>query len=215
MIPCLLALLSRFCPGGHPSFLMKGSWVALSAFFLPAEFGGAPASFQHFLCLASPSGQGSCWLAFAKTLCVFCVFHRVHLIWQKPHPRSSWDEPSLSSALAEVTRGWRSLSASSRAVLGFGRAHSLGKFPGLGSNPCHSSDNTRSLTYWATRELQCPVFGLRGSGRHALNLSKQPFLWFSTAPHGIIIWSLHKFGGLRWHTLIISQGFEQEGTGPL
>ena len=32
------------------------------------------------------------------------------------------------------------------------------KFPGQGSNPRHSSDNARSLTHWATRELQKEYF---------------------------------------------------------
>ena len=42
----------------------------------------------------------------------------------------------------------------------FGRVHSMGKFPGQGANPHHSShgspcsDNARSLTPYATRELQ-------------------------------------------------------------
>ena len=32
--------------------------------------------------------------------------------------------------------------------------YSMAKFLGLALNPCHSSDNARSLTRWATRELQ-------------------------------------------------------------
>ena len=35
----------------------------------------------------------------------------------------------------------------------FGHAYS--KFPGQGLNPHHSSDNTGSLTCYATKELQC------------------------------------------------------------
>lgn len=41
----------------------------------------------------------------------------------------------------------------------FCHTHSMWKFPGQGSNPCHSSDlnhisdNAESLTHWATREL--------------------------------------------------------------
>ena len=37
-------------------------------------------------------------------------------------------------------------------------ARGMQKFPGQGSSPCHSSDNTRSLTHWATRELQVSYF---------------------------------------------------------
>ena len=46
----------------------------------------------------------------------------------------------------------------------FGRAHSMQKFPGQGlnlhcsSNQSHSSDNARSLTHLATRELPEPWF---------------------------------------------------------
>ena len=36
----------------------------------------------------------------------------------------------------------------------FGYTHGKQKFPGQGSNPWHSSNNARSLTHWATRELQ-------------------------------------------------------------
>ena len=42
------------------------------------------------------------------------------------------------------------------------------KFPGQGLNPCHScnqshsGDNTRSLTYWATRELPIKLYFLFG-----------------------------------------------------
>ena len=45
-------------------------------------------------------------------------------------------------------------------LLFFGHTCSMWKFPGQGSNPSHSSnqshssDNARSLTHWATRELQ-------------------------------------------------------------
>ena len=35
----------------------------------------------------------------------------------------------------------------------FGHACTMGKFPGQGSNLRHSSDNVRSSTCWATREL--------------------------------------------------------------
>ena len=35
----------------------------------------------------------------------------------------------------------------------FGHTHGMWKLPGQQSNPRHSSDNTRSLTYWATSEL--------------------------------------------------------------
>ena len=35
----------------------------------------------------------------------------------------------------------------------FGYAYGLKKFPGQGSNPHHSSDTTRSVTHWTTREL--------------------------------------------------------------
>ena len=35
--------------------------------------------------------------------------------------------------------------------------HGRQKFPGQGSNPCHCSDDTRSLTHGATRELS-PLF---------------------------------------------------------
>ena len=46
----------------------------------------------------------------------------------------------------------------------FGHAHSMWKFQGQGSNPCHSghlsqsSDTTRSLAHWATRELYLVTF---------------------------------------------------------
>ena len=36
----------------------------------------------------------------------------------------------------------------------FGCPHDMQKFLGQGSNPCHSSDNTRSLTHCTTREVQ-------------------------------------------------------------
>ena len=36
----------------------------------------------------------------------------------------------------------------------FGCTHSIQTFQGQGSDPCHSSDNARSLTHWATRELK-------------------------------------------------------------
>ena len=45
----------------------------------------------------------------------------------------------------------------------FGHAHGIQKFLGQGSNPHHSSnqsyssDNIRSLTHWATRELQLQI----------------------------------------------------------
>ena len=35
-----------------------------------------------------------------------------------------------------------------------GHTHGMQKFQGQGSKPCHSSDNSGSLTLWATRELQ-------------------------------------------------------------
>ena len=40
----------------------------------------------------------------------------------------------------------------------FGCACSMWKFPGQGSNLCHSSDNIRSLTHWATREIPVLCF---------------------------------------------------------
>ena len=46
----------------------------------------------------------------------------------------------------------------------FGGTLDMWKFPGQGSNPCHSndpsscSDNARSLTHCATRELLSPLY---------------------------------------------------------
>ena len=41
----------------------------------------------------------------------------------------------------------------------FGHICSMRKFPGQWSILCHSSETTRSLTHWATRELQPSYFG--------------------------------------------------------
>ena len=43
------------------------------------------------------------------------------------------------------------------ALLFFGHDHGIWKFPGQGLNPCHSRDNTGSLTCWTTREVFCFV----------------------------------------------------------
>ena len=40
----------------------------------------------------------------------------------------------------------------------FGCAGGMQKFPGQGLNPSHSSDNTRSLTHWATRNSCTLIF---------------------------------------------------------
>ena len=40
----------------------------------------------------------------------------------------------------------------------FGHTHSSQKFPGQGSNPCHCSDSTRSLTCCIPRELSIVLF---------------------------------------------------------
>ena len=46
----------------------------------------------------------------------------------------------------------------------YGYIHTMQKFPGQGSNPCHngdlshSSDNAGSLTHWAIRELPVKLF---------------------------------------------------------
>ena len=66
------------------------------------------------------------------------------------------------------------------------------KFPDQGSNPCHSSnqshysDNTRSLTHWATRELLPVLFFVENPGnswdaiRAACEaLQILPWRWFS------------------------------------
>ena len=42
-------------------------------------------------------------------------------------------------------------------LFSFGQAQGIWKFPGQGLNQHHSSDNTGSLTCWATRELQEPT----------------------------------------------------------
>ena len=55
----------------------------------------------------------------------------------------------------------------------FSHAHNMQKFPGQGLNLHHSSDNTRSLTCWATREFQSGTS--EGSTLH--------HLWHSLALH--------------------------------
>ena len=47
---------------------------------------------------------------------------------------------------------WRQVSYMHLFLL-FGHAHGMQKYPGQGSNPCHSSNNAGYLTCWATREL--------------------------------------------------------------
>ena len=64
----------------------------------------------------------------------------------------------------------------------FGHVHSMHKFPSQGSNLHHSSDNTGSLTYWATNKLQVsPLSGL--------------LLDWANLSH---ICNLHHSSGQRW-----------------
>lgn len=57
--------------------------------------------------------------------------------------------------------------------------HGLWKFPGLGSNPCHSSDlncsrdNARPLILCTTRKLRIPGFGRRMGKTLAPSLSRK------------------------------------------
>ena len=74
-------------------------------------------------------------------------------VWKNSHQNMNKEDPWQRNFL------WVSLSTSHPflkriiIIIIFGCACSMQKVPGQGSNLCCSSDNTRSLTCWATREL--------------------------------------------------------------
>ena len=67
----------------------------------------------------------------------------------------------------------------------FGHAYSIQKFPGQGLNPCHSNDNAKSLTCWATRELLHSIIFC--SSHMALPYSN------------VLIYFFKKFKDIFWH----------------
>ena len=84
-------------------------------------------------------------------------------------PLALWPLPVLAQQPKCV---WRGDVAGKHSFFFFGCTCSTWKFPGQGLNPCHSSDSTRTLTHWATREL--PTWTL-GPSPHLPEMSIQSF----------------------------------------
>ena len=82
------------------------------------------------------------------TALLFCAF---------ANPDSFLDPPSILEALPVFSNNespppFPSFSSPSSSLSLYGHTHGTQKFLGHGLNPCHRSDNARSLTHWATRE---------------------------------------------------------------
>ena len=73
---------------------------------------------------------------------------------QGRHFSKAWIRGERSYLLEKATCCHCLFYDSSRELIHFfGLTHSKWTFPGQGLNLCHGSDNARSLTHWATREL--------------------------------------------------------------
>ena len=90
-----------------------------------------------------PDGQrNKCW---GHCLLLCCFFFFQQLYWDIIHIQQNSPIQSMQFNTFYF-------------ILFFGRTCGMKKFPGQGSNPCHSSDNTESLTGCATEELLLNVF---------------------------------------------------------
>ena len=121
--------------------------------------------------------------SLAHSVLLFCVFFALGQSHTDLIVVSVADNTNDSLLLLLIIKMWRKKEShvfSLSLSLFFGSAYSTQKFLGQGSNPCHSSnlrhssDNTRSLTIWATRAFQAMFSECFLWSRHRAKI----FMWF-------------------------------------